>query len=44
LGGKECPPTPETSGAYLWPIYADFDIFVADKKGNIIKQLTYERL
>ena len=43
LGGKDCPPTPETSGAYLWPVYADFDIFVADKKGNIIKQLTYEK-
>jgi len=40
LGGKDCPPTPETKGAYLWPIYADFDIFVSDLNGNIVKQLT----
>jgi len=40
LGAKECPPTPETSGAYLWPIYKDFDIFVSNKSGKIIKQLT----
>jgi len=40
LGGKDCPPAPETKGAYLWPIYADFDIFVSDLNGNIVKQLT----
>jgi TolB protein len=40
LGAKECPPTPETSGAYLWPIYSDFDIFVSDKTGKIVNQLT----
>jgi TolB protein len=42
LGGKECPPNPQTSGVYLWPIYADFDIFVTNKKGKILKQLTAE--
>lgn len=40
LGAKECPPTPETSGAYLWPIYKDFDIFVSNKPGKIVNQLT----
>ncbi|MEI6062209.1 MAG: hypothetical protein WCR72_16020 [Bacteroidota bacterium] len=42
LGGKECPPNPEprTDGKYLWPVYPDFDIFVADLGGNIVKQLT----
>jgi Tol biopolymer transport system component len=40
LGAKECPPTPETSGAYLWPIYKDFDIFVSNKSGKIVNQLT----
>jgi Tol biopolymer transport system component len=40
LGGRDCPPAPETKGAYLWPIYADFDIFVSDLNGNIVKQLT----
>ena len=42
LGGKDCPPNPETSGAYLWPIYSDFDIFVTNPKGEIVKQLTHE--
>jgi Tol biopolymer transport system component len=42
LGGKECPPNPEPRAdhKYLWPIYPDFDIFVADLKGNIVNQLT----
>ena len=41
LGGHSCPvPPPADSKKYLWPVYADFDIFVADQKGNIVKQLT----
>ena len=42
LGGKECPKDPERApgGKYLWPIYDTYDIFVADLKGNIKKQLT----
>ena len=41
LGGHSCPaPPPADSKKYLWPVYADFDIFVADPKGNIVKQLT----
>jgi TolB protein len=40
LGAKECPPDPPHTGKYLWAIYADFDIFVADLKSNIKKQLT----
>jgi len=42
LGDDNCPKEPEKreDGAYVWPIYPDFDIFVADLKGNIIKQLT----
>lgn len=36
-----CPPVPErTHGAYVWPIYAEYDIFVADLEGNIVSQLT----
>ena len=44
LGGEACPPEPErrADGKYLWPIYASYDIFVADLQGNIIKQLTNE--
>lgn len=40
LGGDECPPAPETKGKYLWAVYKSFDIFIADLKGNITKQLT----
>ena len=42
LAGNECPPkpVPRADHKYVWPIYESFDIFVADLKGNIIKQLT----
>ena len=42
LGGKECPKDAERmpGGKYLWPIYDTYDIFIADLKGNIKKQLT----
>jgi len=41
-GDKNCPPVPEPreDGNYVWPIYEDFDIYVADLKGNIINKLT----
>ncbi len=42
---KECPakPKPRTDGKYLWPIYAEFDIYVADLNGKITKKLTNEK-
>jgi TolB protein len=42
LAGDDCPEVPahRTDGKYVWPIYDSFDIFVADLKGNILKQLT----
>jgi TolB protein len=43
LGGDECPDAPlRKEGKYVWPIYDTYDIFVADLKGNIVKQLTDE--
>jgi TolB protein len=43
MGGHACPaPPPADSKKYLWPLYSDFDIFIANKKGKIIKQLTKE--
>src|SRR5690606_5560241 len=42
-GDHSCPVPPKSeSGKYLWPVYADYDIYVADLKGNIVKQLTNE--
>ena len=35
-----CPPVPHIKGKYIWPIYNTFEIYVADLKGKIVKQLT----
>ncbi len=35
-----CPAVPHIKGKYVWPLYPEFDIYVADLKGTIIKQLT----
>ncbi|MEO7174706.1 MAG: hypothetical protein ABIV51_02680 [Saprospiraceae bacterium] len=41
LGADTCPPPPpHIPGKYLWAVYPDFDIFIADKQGKITKQLT----
>ena len=42
LGADTCPANPprKVDGRYVWPIYDTYDIFVADLKGNILKQLT----
>src|SRR3954466_14891757 len=43
LGGDSCPPVPDRSkfgNKYIWPVYASYDIFLADTNGTIIKQLT----
>ena len=41
LANDACPETPmRVNGKYVWPVYAEFDIFVADLQGNITKQLT----
>lgn len=42
LDNKSCPPPPESKGAYAWPLYKSYDIFVSDLKGNIKSQLTKE--
>lgn len=40
-GSAACPPEPEkrADGKYVWPIYADFDIYVANLKGEIVDTL-----
>jgi Tol biopolymer transport system component len=42
--GSACPPVPErrSDGLYVWPVYADYDIFVADLRGEVQRQLTNE--
>jgi len=40
-GSDACPPEPKRreDGKYVWPIYPDFDIYIADLKGNIVDTL-----
>ncbi len=41
LAADTCPSAPRTlDGKYVWPVFSSFDIFVADLKGNILRQLT----
>ena len=42
-GKKECPPNPDFSQGYVWAIYSDYDIYVADSDGKNIKPLTTEK-
>ncbi|MEQ8302322.1 MAG: hypothetical protein RIB47_02940 [Cyclobacteriaceae bacterium] len=44
LGDEACPEVParREDGKYVWPIYPDFDIFVTDLSGVVVKQLTNE--
>jgi Tol biopolymer transport system component len=43
LADAACPEVPlRRNGAYVWPVYDSFDIFVADLEGTIVKQLTNE--
>jgi Tol biopolymer transport system component len=40
-----CPPVPDRQKIkkYVWPLYPSYDIYIADLKGNIRKQLTHEK-
>jgi Tol biopolymer transport system component len=40
LGGRECPPRPDFSRGYVWPIHASYDIFRANADGSGLTRLT----
>lgn len=40
LFDPECPPPPDYSQGYVWPVHPGYDIFLARLDGTIIKQLT----
>jgi len=40
LGGDDCPPKPDYSRGYVWPVYKDYDIFSANPDGSNLKRLT----
>jgi Tol biopolymer transport system component len=40
LGGDACPPAPDRSQGYVWPIYPAYDVFSANLDGSELKRLT----
>ena len=40
LAARECPPRPDYSRGYVWPVYPSFDIFTARPDGSDMKRLT----
>jgi Tol biopolymer transport system component len=40
LGGGACPPAPDRSHGYVWPIYPTYDIFSANLDGSNLTRLT----
>lgn len=40
LGGRDCPPKPDFSRGYVWPIFASYDIFRAAADGTGVTRLT----
>src|SRR5438034_5367853 len=40
FGGDACPPPPDRSGGYVWPIYPSYEIVAADADGGNVKRLT----
>jgi TolB protein len=39
-GGDSCPPVPDFSQGYVWPLYSSFDIWTAKPDGSDLRQLT----
>ncbi len=39
-GSMDCPPEPDRSMGYVWPIYPDFELYIADRDGENLLRLT----
>lgn len=39
-GGRDCPPEPDRSKGYVWPVYAEYELYTADADGSNIQRLT----
>ncbi len=39
-GGASCPPPADMSKGYTWALYADYEIYLGDVDGKVIKNLT----
>ena len=40
LGGEACPPEPDRSQGYVWPLYSTYEVFSAKPDGSDLKPLT----
>jgi len=40
LGDSDCPPTPDRSQGYVWPLYASYDVFLLDTTTDDLARLT----
>src|SRR5262249_43050339 len=40
LSGADCPPAPDRSSGYVWPIYPAYEIFATDLDGGRLVRLT----
>jgi Tol biopolymer transport system component len=40
LDDRDCPPEPDMSQGYVWGLYPSYDVFVADRNGDNLRQLT----
>ena len=40
LAGDECPPRPDRSKGYVWPVHAGYDLFLTDTSGAEPRRLT----
>jgi TolB protein len=43
LAGNACPPAPDRSQGYVWPIYPTYEIFSAGRDGSKLARLTTNR-
>ncbi|MDH3378330.1 MAG: hypothetical protein OEQ39_15425 [Gammaproteobacteria bacterium] len=41
LAGENCPPKPDYSRGYVWPLYESYDIFKAASDGSDLQRLTH---
>ncbi len=40
FGSPDCPPSPDMTQGYVWAVYPDYDIVLADTGGAILRRLT----